>query len=85
MTEKRETVIRSATDALAGRMVAASGEASVHLAHLVLADHDQCLFWYASVLAKALGIEAGEVYQAMQRAAKAIADETLNRTERSKL
>ena len=77
MTEKRETVIRSATDALAGRMVAASGEASVHLAHLVLADHDQCLFWYASVLAKALGIEAGEVYRAMQQAARSLAGDAV--------
>jgi len=70
MTDERETTIHDEADALAGLMVSGSGEASLHLARLVLADHDQCFFWYASELAKVLGVEAGEVYQAKQQAAK---------------
>jgi len=72
MVDERETAIRNETNLLAGLMMSASGEASVHLARLVQADRDQCLFWYASELAKVLGIEAGEVYQAMQQAARSL-------------
>ena len=73
MTDERETTIRNEADALAGLMITGSGEASVHLARLLQADDDQCLYWYASELAKALGIEAGEVYTAMQQAANVLA------------
>ena len=44
MTDERETTIRNEADALAGLMITGSGEASVHLARLLQADDDQCLY-----------------------------------------
>jgi len=73
MTDEREITIYNEAKLLAWRLAQQHGMASIHLARLIRADHDTgALWWYASRLAGALGIEAGETYQAMQQAARSL-------------